>query len=52
MKEKIIISPANNKAIELLKVMKDKKAQIQKHFAQPGSKLPSLKVKFDSNPVK
>jgi len=52
MKEKIIISPTNNKAIELLKVIKDKKAQIQKHFAQPGSKLSSLKVKFDSNSAK
>jgi len=49
MKEKIIISPNNTKAIELLKVVKDKKAQIQKHFAQPGSKLTSLKVKFNTN---
>lgn len=49
MKEKIIISPTNSKAIELLKVVKDKKAQIQKHFAQPGSKLTSLKVKFNAN---
>lgn len=49
MKEKIIISPTNTKAIELLKVVKDKKAQIQKHFAQPGSKLTSLKVKFNTN---
>lgn len=52
MKEKIVISPTNKKAIELLKVIKDKKAQIQKHFAQPGSKLSSLKVKFDSNSAK
>ena len=49
MKEKIIKSPTNSKAIELLKVVKDKKAQIQKHFAQPGSKLTSLKVKFNAN---
>lgn len=52
MKEKIFISPTNSKAIELLKVIKDKKAKIQKHFAQPGSKLTSLKVKFDSNSAK
>jgi hypothetical protein len=48
MKEQIIISPSNKKAIEFLKSVKEKKAQIQKHFAQPGSKLSSLKVKFDS----
>lgn len=48
MKERIVISPTNKKAIEFLKSIKDKKAQIQKHFAQPGSKLSSLKVKFDS----
>jgi hypothetical protein len=52
MKEKIIISPTNNKAIEFLKVVKSKKAQIQKHFAQSGSKLSSLKVKFDSDLAK
>ncbi len=52
MKEKIVISPTNKKAIELLKVIKGRKAQIQKHFAQPGSKLSSLKVKFDSNSAK
>jgi hypothetical protein len=52
MKEKVIISPNNSRAIELLKVMKDKKAKIQKHFAQPGSKLSSLKVKFDFNSAK
>jgi hypothetical protein len=52
VKEKIIISPTNKKAIELLKVLRDKKAQIQKHFAQTGSKLPSLRVKFDSSSAK
>jgi len=52
VKEKIIISPTNNKAIELLKIIKDKKSQMQKHFAQPGSKLSSLKVKFGSNSKK
>jgi hypothetical protein len=52
MKERIIISPSNKKAIEFLKSIKDKKSQIQKHFAQPGSKLSSLKVKFDMNNAK
>lgn len=52
MKEKIVISPSNKKAIELIKSIKDKKAQIQKHFAQPGSKLSSLKVNFDSRSAK
>ena len=52
MKEKIIISPSNKKAIEFLKEIKAKKSQIQKHFAQPGSKLSSLKVKFDNGSVK
>lgn len=45
MKNKIIISPSNKKAIELIKSLKDKKAQIQKHFAQAG-KLSSFKVIF------
>ena len=49
MKEKIIISPSNKKAIEFLKSVKDKKSQIQKHFAQPGSSLSSLKIKFNPN---
>lgn len=49
MKERIVISPSNTKAVEFLKAIKAKKAQIQKHFAQPGSKLTSLKVKFDAN---
>jgi hypothetical protein len=48
MKEKIVISPSNKKAIEVLKAIKAKKAQIQKHFAQPGSKLSTLKIKFDT----
>ena len=51
MNEKIIISPSNKKAIEFIKSLKDKKAQIQKHFAQSG-KLSSLKVKFDSKKSK
>jgi hypothetical protein len=48
MKEKIIISPSNRGAIEFLKVMKMKKSKIRKHFAQPGTKLSSLRVNFDS----
>lgn len=51
MNEKIIISPSNKKAIEFVKSLKDKKAQMQKHFAQPGP-LSSLKVKFDSKKSK
>lgn len=47
MKNKIIISPSNKKAIEFIKSLKDKKAQIQKHFAQAG-RLSSLKVDFQS----
>ena len=47
MKEKILISPSNKSAVEFLKSVKDKKAQIQKHFAQPGSKLSTLKVPFN-----
>ena len=49
MNNKIIISPTNKKAIEFIKSIKDKKAQIQKHFAQSG-RLPSLKVDFGSKP--
>ena len=49
MQNKIIISPSNTKAIEFIKSLKDKKAQIQKHFAQSG-KLSSLKVNFDTKP--
>lgn len=45
MQNKVIISPTNKKAIEFIKSVKDKKAQIQKHFAQPG-RLSSLKVDF------
>jgi hypothetical protein len=52
MKEKIIISPSNKKAIEFLKAIKAKKSKIQKHFAQPGSKLSTLKVNFDNGVVK
>jgi len=48
MKEKIIIAPSNKSALKFLKSFKDKKSQIQKHFAQPGSKLSSLKVSFFS----
>lgn len=51
MKQQIIISPTNSKAVEFLKSIKDKKTQMQKHFAQPGSKLPSLKVKFTATPT-
>lgn len=47
MKSKIIISPSDKKAIAFVKSLKDKKAQIQKHFAQAG-KLSSLKVTFQS----
>lgn len=46
MKEKIVISPSNTRAIAFLKSMKEKKAQLQKHFSQPGSKLPTMKVLF------
>lgn len=46
MQNKIVISPSNKKAIEFIKSIKEKKAQIQKHFAQPGN-LTSLKVVFD-----
>jgi len=48
MKEKIIISSTNKKAVEFLKTLKGKKAKIQKHFAQPGARLSSLKVDFGS----
>jgi hypothetical protein len=48
MKEKIIISPSNKKAIDFLRSIKDKKAQLQKHFSQAGSVLPSLKVQFEN----
>ncbi|WP_255154406.1 hypothetical protein [Ferruginibacter sp. HRS2-29] len=48
VKSKIVISPTNTKAIEFIKSLKDKKAQIQKHFAQSG-KLSSLKVDFGNN---
>ncbi|MES1219016.1 MAG: hypothetical protein ABUT20_26145 [Bacteroidota bacterium] len=51
MKEKIVISPTNQKAIEFFKSLKEKKAQIQKHFAQAG-KLNSPKVKFESKESK
>ncbi len=45
MEKKVIISPSNRKAVEFIKSIKDKKAQIQKHFAQSG-KLTSFKVNF------
>lgn len=45
MNSKIIISPNDKKAILFIKSLKEKKAQIQKHFAQSG-KLSSLKVAF------
>jgi hypothetical protein len=46
VEKKLVISPRNRKAIAFIKSLKDKKAQIQKHFAQSG-KLSSFKVKFD-----
>lgn len=49
MKEKIVISPNNTKAVEFLKKLKGKKAKIKKHFAQPGTRLSSLKVDFGSS---
>jgi len=48
MNSKIIISPNDKKAIAFIKSIKDKKAQIQKHFSQ-SEKLSSLKVTFHSN---
>jgi hypothetical protein len=45
MQNRVIISPTNKKAIEFIKSIKDKKAQMQKHFAQSG-RLSSLKVDF------
>jgi hypothetical protein len=45
MQNKIIISPSNKKAIEFIKSIKDKKAQMKKHFAQSG-RLTTLKVDF------
>jgi hypothetical protein len=45
MNNKIVISPSNKKAIEFIKSLKEKKTQIQKHFAQSG-RLNSLKVDF------
>ncbi len=49
MNSKIIISPSDKKAIEFVKSLKEKKAQIQKHFAQ--KKLSSLKVNFQSKEI-
>ena len=46
MKEKIVISPSNKKAIDFLKSIKDKKAKLQQHFAQSDSKLSSLRLDF------
>jgi hypothetical protein len=51
VKQKTIISSSNTKAIDFLKSLQDKKNQVKKHFAQPGSKLSSLKVNFDT-PIK
>jgi hypothetical protein len=49
MKQKTITSSSNTKAINLLKSLQNKKNQVKKHFAQPGSKLSSLKVNFDTS---
>jgi hypothetical protein len=44
MKDKIIISPENKKAIAILKDLQKRKAKLQNHFARKG-KVGSLKLK-------